>query len=111
MKPIFRRNQQQAEHWVQDMGLNDAFQPVSPRAEFVRHLNYRVRNDFPVIRRQIRENKRIAVLIFTASVATILLAIFTGARMLITLTGMVGLLLQIKKPEQSEKVIAFRKSR
>ena len=109
--PLPRRNQQQAEYWVQDIGLNDAFQPVLPRAEFVHHLNYRVKKDFPVIRRQIQENKRIAILIFTASFATILLAIFTGARMLITLTGMVGLLLQLQKPSQSKMVISSRKSR
>jgi hypothetical protein len=111
MKPLLRRNQQPAEHWVQDIGLTEAFQPVSPREEFVRNLNFRVRNDFPAIRRQIQENKRIAILIFTASFATILLAVFTAARMLITLTGMVGLLLQLKQPEQSNAVISTRRER
>ena len=111
MKRLLWGNRKAADFTALESGLEEVFRPVAPRAEFVRKLRNRVRADFPVIRNEIQENKRMTVLILGASLASVGLAFVMGARMIITLGGVIGLLLQLKKPSRPEAFIVSRRLR
>jgi len=111
MKRLLWGNRKDADFTAQESELQEVFHPVAPRAEFVRNLRNRVRTDFPVIRDEIQENKRMTVLILGASLASAGLAFVMGARMIITLGGVIGLLFQLKKPSQPETFVGSRRLR
>lgn len=81
-----------------ESALGKAFQPITPRPQFVRRLRREIANQYYAVQEQVIAEKQRQTLLIGAGLVGGIMGIVVGIRITITLIAAVVLLFQLKKP-------------